>query len=90
MTATIQKPLITLEQLRALYAKNAADLAEMVEAAKVATNAGAGGPKGKRYRGYFYHQIVAMAADRKASAEASDEALAPMLNALNGLYAKEN
>lgn len=75
---------ITVEQLRAQYARNAAQLAEMVEAAKVATNEGAGGPKGKRYNGYFYHQLVAMAADRKKSAEATDEELAPMLALLNG------
>jgi hypothetical protein len=79
---------ITIEQLRAQYAKNAAQLGEMVEAARIATNAGEGGPKGKRYRGYFYHQLVARYEATLKSANASDEELAPFLALLGGLGVK--
>lgn len=77
--------MVTAEQLRTQYRRNAAQLGEMVEAARVATNAGAGGPKGKRYRGYFFHQLVARHEATLKSAHASDAELAPFLTILNGV-----
>lgn len=74
---------ITADQLRAQYKRNADDLARDVAAAAIATERGKDGPKGKRFRGHFYHQLVAMEADRRASSMKTDEELAPMLNLLN-------
>jgi len=74
---------ITAQQLRDQYAKNATQLGGMVKAARIATNFGKGGDKGKRYNGYFYHQLVQMHSAALASATATDAALAPMLAILN-------
>ena len=75
--------MITAAQLRTQYAKNAEGLRQMVEKAKVATNEGKGGAKGKRYNGYSYHQLVGMYEARVADSTRTDAELAPMLNLLN-------
>lgn len=77
--------MITAQNLRTQYAKNAAQLTEMVEAAKVVTNEGAGGAKGKRYRGFFYHQLVARRDDAIANSTKSDAELATVLRLLGNL-----
>ena len=74
--------MFTLEQFRAQYVRNAAQLATMVEAARVVTDAGKGGPKGKRYRGYFFHQLVSKFVATVASSNATDDELRPMYTML--------
>jgi hypothetical protein len=78
---------ISADQLRSQYAHNAAQLADMVDAARITTDSGKGGPKGRRYRGYFFHQIVAMHAAAAANSIRTDAELAPMLDAVNGMLA---
>ena len=73
----------TIEQFRGQYVRNAAQLAKMVEAARVATNGGEGGPKGKRYRGYFFHQLIGKFVATVASSNATDEELMPMYTMLS-------
>jgi hypothetical protein len=80
---TTQRQRISAEQIRTQYARNAEQLADMVEAARIYTNAGAGGPNGKRYAGYFFHQIVTMHAVAAANSIQTDAELAPMVDAYN-------
>jgi len=80
---TTQRQRISAEQVRTQYARNAEQLADMVEAARIITDSGKGGPKGRRYRGYFYHQIVAMHAAAAANSLQTDAELAPMVDAYN-------
>ena len=74
---------ISADQLRNQYARNAAQLAEMVEAARIITDSGKGGPKGRRYRGYFFHQLVALRERAATASLQTDADLAPMLEAVN-------
>ena len=84
---TTQRQRISADQLRSQYARNAEQLADMVEAARITTDSGKGGPKGRRYRGYFFHQIVAMHALAAANSIQSDADLAPMVDAYNRVLA---
>lgn len=45
------------EAVLAIYRDQVARLAEKVKAARIATDNGVGGEKGKRYEGKFLHQI---------------------------------
>lgn len=69
--------MFTIDQFRAQYIRNAAALAKDVELARRVTDSGKGGAKGKRYRGYFFHQWVGMFVGAVMSSNASDEELAP-------------
>ena len=80
---TTQRQRISADQLRSQYARNAEQLADMVEAARIHTDSGKGGPKGRRYRGYFFHHIVAMHALAAANSIRTDAELAPMVDAVN-------
>jgi hypothetical protein len=57
----------------------------MVDAARIVTDSGKGGPKGRRYRGYFFHQLVAMQERAAANSIQTDADLAPMVDAVNRL-----
>ena len=83
MTTTAKRQPISAEQLRTQYARNAAQLAEMVEAARIITDSGKGGPKGRRYRGYYFHQLVMMQERAATASLQTDADLAPMLEAVN-------
>ena len=74
---------ISADQLRNQYARNAAQFAEMVEAARIITDSGKGGPKGRRYRGYFFHQLVALQERAATASLQTDAELEPMLEAVN-------
>jgi hypothetical protein len=74
---------ISADQLRSQYARNAAQLADMVEAARITTDSGKGGPRGKRYNGYFFHQLVMMQERAATASLQTDADLAPMLEAVN-------
>ena len=74
---------ISADQLRTQYATKAAQFAEMVEAARIITDSGKGGPKGRRYQGYFFHQLVALHERAATASLQTDADLAPMLEAVN-------
>lgn len=83
MATTAKRQPISAEQLRNQYARNAVQLAEMVDAARIITDSGKGGPKGQRYRGYFYHQLVMMQERAATASLQTDAELEPMLEAVN-------
>lgn len=64
--------MFTVEQFRAQYVRNAAELARDVETARRVTNAGAGGAQGVRYRGYYFHQWVGKFVATVTSTNATD------------------
>lgn len=68
---------ITPGMIRRQAVKNARGLGEMVEAGRLATDSGKGGSKGKRYRGYFFHQLVSAFVGCVAETYATDAALQP-------------
>jgi hypothetical protein len=81
-TTPLRQP-ISADQLRSQYARNAAQLADMVDAARISTDSGKGGPKGRRYRGYYFHQLVALQERAATASLQTDADLAPMLDAVN-------
>lgn len=78
----------TTEQMRAQYIRNAASQAREMEVARRVTNAGAGGPKGKRYKGWFFHQHVERFVQVVMSTNATAEELEPMRRVLAGAFAR--